>query len=96
MKLTRLKSHTLKVYLVLVEERGAGDRCPLSRPTLIRQTRLSRNRVHTALAQLESRGLIVPQTQGWWVRTEPLEGLLPPWRDETDLAESPTLAAAWN
>jgi DNA-binding transcriptional MocR family regulator len=96
MKLTRLHSHTLKVYLTLIEERGAGDRCPLSRAILIRKTRLSRNLVHTALAQLESRGLIVPQAPGWWVRTEPLEWLLPPWRDETDLAESPALAAAWN
>ena len=96
MKLTRLKAHTLKLYLVLVEERGSGDRCPLSLPIISRKTRLSRNAVREALSHLESRGLIVPQAQGWWVRTEPLEWLLPPWRDETDLAESPALAAAWN
>ena len=96
MKLTRLHSHTLKVYLTLIDERGSGDQCPLSQRMLSRKIRLSRNTVRTALTQLESRGLIVPQAQGWWVRTEPLEWLLPPWRDETDPAESPALAAAWN
>ena len=96
MKLTHLKSHTLKVYLTLIEARESGDQCSLSRPILIRKTRLSRNRVHTALAQLESRGLIVPQAQGWWVRTEPLEWLLPPWRDETEPKDIPALIGSWN
>jgi len=96
MKLTRLKGNTLKVYLTLVEERESGDRCSLSQRMLSRKIRLSRNTVRTALTQLESRGLIVPQTQGWWVRTEPLEWLLPPWRDLMDPAESPALAAMWN
>jgi hypothetical protein len=95
MKLTRLKGNTLKVYLTLVEERGVGDRCPLSPQMLLRKTHLSRNGVRTALSQLESRGLIVPQAQGWWVRTEPLEWLLPPWRDETNPAET-SARAAWN
>jgi DNA-binding FadR family transcriptional regulator len=96
MKLTRLKGNTLRVYLVLVEERQAGDQCPLSQRALSRQVRLSRNTVRAALTHLESRGLIVPQRQGWWVRTEPLEWLLPPWRDETEANDVPAPAGSWN
>ena len=96
MMLTRLKGNTLKVYLALVEERGTGDRCPLSQRALSCKSRLSRNTVHAALMQLQSRGLIVAQAQGWWVRTEPLEWLLPPWRDETEPVDVSALAGAWN
>ena len=96
MKLTRLKGNTLKVYLTLIDERESGDRCPLSQRTLSRKIRLSRHTVRTALTQLESRGLIVPQAQGWWVRTEPLEWLLPPWRDETEPKDIPALVGSWN
>ena len=96
MKLTRLKGNTLKVYLTLIDERESGDRCPLSQRTLSRKIRLSRHTVRTALTQLESRGLIVPQAQGWWVRTEPLEWLLPPWRDETEPKDIPALIGSWN
>ena len=96
MKLTRLKGNTLKVYLTLVDERESGDQCSLSQRMLSRKIRLSRHTVREALTQLESRGLIVPQAQGWWVRTEPLEWLLPPWRDETEPTDALALAAAWN
>jgi hypothetical protein len=96
MKLTQLRGNVLKVYLVLVEQRGAGDPCALSSQTLYRRVRLSRHGVDDALTQLQSRGLIVPQRPGWWVRTEPLEWLLPPWRDETDPAAAPAPAGVWN
>jgi predicted transcriptional regulator len=96
MKLSQLRGNVLKVYLVLVEQRGAGDYCPRALPYLIRQTRLSRHGVRQALSHLESRGLIVPQRQGWWVRTEPLEWLLPPWRDETEANDVPAPAGMWN
>ena len=94
--MTRLKGNTLKVYLTLIDERESGDRCPLSQRMLSRKIRLSRHTVRTALTQLESRGLIVPQAQGWWVRTEPLEWLLPPWRDETEPKDIPALIGSWN
>ena len=96
MKLTRLKGNTLKVYLTLIDERESGDQCSLSQRTLSRQIRLSRNTVRAALTQLESRGLIVPQAPGWWVRTEPLEWLLPPWRDETNPKDVPARVGSWN
>jgi hypothetical protein len=96
MKLTQLRGNVLKVYLVLVEQRGAGDHCALSSQTLYRRVRLSRHVVDDALTQLKSRGLIVPQRQGWWVRTEPLEWLLPPWRDETEANDIPAPIGSWN
>jgi DNA-binding FadR family transcriptional regulator len=96
MKLTRLKGSTLKVYLILVEERGVGDWCPLSSSALSRIARLSRTAVNEALDRLEGSQLVVYQNGGWWVRTEPLEWLLPPWRDEEALEGVLPLAEAWD
>ena len=96
MELTELSGNVLKVYVALVAAREAGDWCPPSQRELSRQIGLSRTTVNRAFRQLVQQGLIVPQAQGWWVRTEPLEWLLPPWRDETEPVDVSALAGAWN
>ncbi len=96
MELMELSSNVLKVYLALVAARETGDWCPLSPQELSRQIRLPGATVNRAFQQLARQGLIVSQAQGWWVRTEPLEWLLPPWRDETGTADVSALAGAWN
>ena len=96
MELMKLSGNTLKVYLALVAMREAGDRCLLSQRALSRRIHLSRDTVSHAFHQLVQQGLIVPQTPGWWVRTEPLEWLLPPWRDKSESTEMPALTPVWN
>ena len=96
MELMELSGNVLKVYLALVAARETGDWCPLSQRELSRQIRLPGATVNRAFQQLARQGLIVAQEQGWWVRTEPLEWLLPPWRDETDSEDVAVLAEAWN